>query len=76
MHGSKRDVIVIRLTANRSHAYLGEVSLEVESFAVVILCTARVRQYGLLHEVPLRLAGLCPHRRSDDGVVILLAKEA
>ncbi len=51
MHGSKRDVIIVRLTANVSHAYLDEVSLEVESFVVVILCTAWVRQYGLVGNV-------------------------
>ena len=75
MHSGKGDVVIVGLAANISHPNLGKVSLEVELFAVIILFTAWVRQYGLLHEVPLRLAGLCPHRRSDDGVVILLAKE-
>ena len=42
MHSGKGDVVIVGLAANISHPDLGKVSLEIESFIVIILCAARI----------------------------------
>ena len=42
MHSSKGDVVIVGLAANISHPDWGKVSLEIESFIVIILCAARI----------------------------------
>ena len=53
MHCGKGDVVIVGLAANTSHPDLGEVCLEVESFAAIALCAAWIGQDGLFQEVPL-----------------------
>ena len=70
MHGGKREFVIVGLTTNISHPNLGEVGLEVESFAVVILCAARIGQDGQFHKGPLRLTDCSPHGRYNDAVIV------